>query len=227
MKSVVPAVWDETIVLPVSQIGEIAAFARRSGDTWFLAILNGPAAKTVEIPLSFLGQGEYRAMLMRDDKDNDAALQIENETLNGKDMLSADLRAGGGFIARFWPASVARGLSPVTRAISDEQRPRHRAAWMKKARWGVMTHYLADWRAKVDNEKMSVENWNDMVDRFDVEGLARQVESVGAGYYLITIGQNSGYYLAPNTTYDRLVGIQPRPVREHTMGGEPDRAASL
>ena len=72
-----------------------------------------------------------------------------------------------------------------------------------------MTHYLADWRARVDKEEMSVEKWNDLVDHFDVEGLARQLEAVGAGYYLITIGQNSGYYLSPNATYDKLVGIQP------------------
>jgi hypothetical protein len=80
---------------------------------------------------------------------------------------------------------------------------------MREARWGVMTHYLADWRARVDKEPMSVEKWNELVDHFDVEGLARQIESVGAGYYLITIGQNSGYYLSPNTTYDKFVGIHP------------------
>ncbi|MFB3779318.1 MAG: hypothetical protein ACE141_17000 [Bryobacteraceae bacterium] len=84
-----------------------------------------------------------------------------------------------------------------------------RTAWMRQARWGVMTHYLADWMARVHNLQMSVEEWNRLVDGFDVEGLANQLESVGAGYYLITIGQNSGYYLAPNATYDRLVGTKP------------------
>jgi hypothetical protein len=84
-----------------------------------------------------------------------------------------------------------------------------RAAWMKEARWGVMTHYLADWIARRENMKMSIAEWNSLVDHFDVEGLAKQIESVGAGYYLITIGQNSGYYLSPNATYDRYVGIQP------------------
>jgi alpha-L-fucosidase len=84
-----------------------------------------------------------------------------------------------------------------------------RAAWMKQARWGVMTHYLADWRSRADHQAMSVEKWNDMIDHFDVEGLAGQLASAGAGYYLITIGQNSGYYLSPNATYDRFVGIQP------------------
>ncbi len=84
-----------------------------------------------------------------------------------------------------------------------------RAAWMTEARWGVMTHYLADWKAREMKEQMTVEKWNDMVSRFDVEGLAEQLKSVGAGYYVITIGQNSGFYLAPNATYDRLVGIRP------------------
>ena len=48
-----PSVWDETIVLPVSEIGEIAAFARRQSKVWFVAILNGKQARTVKIPLSF------------------------------------------------------------------------------------------------------------------------------------------------------------------------------
>jgi len=84
-----------------------------------------------------------------------------------------------------------------------------RTAWMQEARWGVMNHYLADWIARGEKVKMSVEKWNELVDHFDIEGLAKQIESVGAGYYLITIGQNSGYYLSPNATYDRHVGIQP------------------
>lgn len=85
----------------------------------------------------------------------------------------------------------------------------HRAAWMQEAKWGIMNHYLADWIARSENIQMNVEQWNKLVDGFDVEGLAEQVNSVGAGYYIITIGQNSGYYLAPNPTYDRLTGISP------------------
>src|SRR5262249_44579737 len=38
---------------------------------------------------------------------------------------------------------------------------------------------------------------------------AGQLKSVGAGYYIISIGQNSGYYLAPNAAYDKLTGITP------------------
>ena len=80
---------------------------------------------------------------------------------------------------------------------------------MQQARWGVMVHYLADWKARDHNLPMNVEKWNQLVDGFDAEGLAEQVKSVGAGYLILTIGQNSGYFLAPNPTYDRLVGVNP------------------
>ena len=108
-------------------------------------------------------------------------------------------------ISRLGVPLIALLLLLSTRTASAQDR----AAWMKDARWGVMTHYLADWRARSDHEPASVEHWNELVDHFDVEGLAKQLQEVGAGYYLITIGQNSGYYLSPNPTYDRLTGISP------------------
>jgi alpha-glucosidase len=97
----IPAVWDETIVLPMSEIGEVAVFARRSGRTWFLAILNGPAARTLQVPLSFLSSGEYQAMIVRDRPDDPAAVTIENATAQRSDSLKIELKDGGGFIARF------------------------------------------------------------------------------------------------------------------------------
>jgi hypothetical protein len=86
-----------------------------------------------------------------------------------------------------------------------------RADWMQDPRycWGVMTHYLADWQARDHNFVMTVDRWNKLVDGFDVEGMARRLESVGAGHYQISIGQNSGYYLSPNPVYDTITGIQP------------------
>jgi hypothetical protein len=77
-----------------------------------------------------------------------------------------------------------------------------RTAWFHEARTGVFIHYLAP-------AGMSVREWNQRVDGFDVEGLARQLERVHAGYLILTLGQNSGHYLSPNRAYDRLVGITP------------------
>jgi len=84
-----------------------------------------------------------------------------------------------------------------------------RAQWMQEAKWGVMTHYLADWQARTGGFEMSISKWNEMVNGFDVEGLANQLQKAGAKYHIISIGQNSGYYLAPNPVYDQLTGISP------------------
>jgi alpha-glucosidase len=97
----IPSAWDETRVLPPSEIGEVAIFARRSGDTWFLAILNSAAPRKVTIPLTFLGEGAYHAELVRDSQENAAAVRTESATMRCGDSLAIDLREGGGFIARF------------------------------------------------------------------------------------------------------------------------------
>ncbi|MGH9969022.1 MAG: glycoside hydrolase family 97 catalytic domain-containing protein [Pyrinomonadaceae bacterium] len=97
----IPSVWDETIALPVSQIGEIAVFARRKNAIWFLAIMNGPNATTINLPLSFLGRGKYRAVLVRDQSDNSAAVRLEESTVTKATVLNIELRSAGGFVGRF------------------------------------------------------------------------------------------------------------------------------
>ncbi len=96
-----PTVWDETIVLPGSEIGELAAFARRRGQTWFVAVMNGPTARTVRLPLTFLGGGKYQVMAVRDERDNPTAVRVGNTTAGREDALTVEMRAGGGFVARF------------------------------------------------------------------------------------------------------------------------------
>jgi alpha-glucosidase len=101
MIKAIPPVWDETIVLPPSEIGELAVNARRNGDAWFLAVLNGQAARTLHVPLTFLGDGAYRTLFVRDQKDNPAAVQVENATQKRGDTLAIELNSGGGFVGRF------------------------------------------------------------------------------------------------------------------------------
>jgi len=97
----IPSVWDETVVLPPSAVGELAAFARRSGDQWFVGVLNGPGARSLELSLGFLGKGKYRATLARDKGEDGGALEIEEREAARNDTLALSLRAGGGFVARF------------------------------------------------------------------------------------------------------------------------------
>jgi hypothetical protein len=112
------------------------------------------------------------------------------------------------------PAAAVSGAQDPIAGGGEEQKPNlgtGRAKWMQDPRysWGVMTHYLADWQARIHNLEMTVELWNKLVDGFDVEGMAKRLGQVGAGHYQISIGQNSGYYLAPNAIYDGFVGEKP------------------
>ena len=54
----IPSVWDETLVLPPSAVGELAVFARRSGDRWFVGVLNGPNARSLQLSLGVPREGE-------------------------------------------------------------------------------------------------------------------------------------------------------------------------
>src|SRR5262249_29625304 len=92
----IPSVWDETIALPMSEIGELAVFARRHGNNWFLAIMNGATARVVRVGMSFLGNTRYQAALVRDRQDDAAALVIEHVPVDKSDVLTIELRAGAG-----------------------------------------------------------------------------------------------------------------------------------
>lgn len=81
--------------------------------------------------------------------------------------------------------------------------------WFKDCRWGLFTHYLADSASNLKALELPVEDWNKRIDAFDVDGLAKQLADLRVPYFFITIGQNSGYYLSPNATYDRITGITP------------------
>lgn len=97
----IPSVWDETIVLPASKIGELVVYARRSGSSWFLTLMNGGSAQSVRVPLGFLGQGVYKGELVRDVPDNPGAVKTETLDLRRDSELEINMIDGGGFIGRF------------------------------------------------------------------------------------------------------------------------------
>ncbi|MCU0457313.1 MAG: glycoside hydrolase family 97 protein, partial [Bacteroidales bacterium] len=96
----IPAVWDETIVLPPSEIGELAIYAQRKGTTWFLSVINGLQPKSVKIPLSFLGTGNYDTYILKDNPDNQADAVIETSTAKKDDIKEIYLLTGSGYMIR-------------------------------------------------------------------------------------------------------------------------------
>lgn len=95
----IPSVWDETIVLPGSEIGELAAFARRKGESWFICIMNGTEARNVKIDLNFLKGGTYKATEVKDVVGDPLGMNITQADLKSDGVLQLDLAAGGGYIA--------------------------------------------------------------------------------------------------------------------------------
>lgn len=90
-------VWDQTLVLPGSEPGKVVAEARRSGKQWFIAVINGGEATTLDIPLDFLGKGSWKSTQLRDaDKPNAWNRQDGKITRSGH--IHLELAARGGFV---------------------------------------------------------------------------------------------------------------------------------
>lgn len=81
--------------------------------------------------------------------------------------------------------------------------------WFARCGWGVLCHWLGAAPSSTGGAELTAEEWNRRVDAFDAKGLADQLADIGAPYFFITIGQNSGHFLAPNAAYDRHVAIAP------------------
>ncbi len=58
----------------------------------------------------------------------------------------------------------------------------HITDWMYEKRWGVFNHFL------FDGTKEEERRWNEFVEGFDVELVARNLHEIGAGYYCLYNG---------------------------------------
>lgn len=97
-----PEVAEDTRVLQ-GKLGEYIVTARRSGDEWFVGGLTNWDQRTLEIDLSFLPKGMFRAEIFRDGtnagkKGEDYIREIRE--VDQDTALSLSLAAGGGFAIR-------------------------------------------------------------------------------------------------------------------------------
>ena len=96
----------------------------------------------------------------------------------------------------------------------------HRTDWFHRAQWGVACHYIAEVTHRDAVDKLTADQWNAEVDAVNVRGLADQLAAAGAGFFMLTLGQNSGFYCAPNEAYDRFVGIRPSKCSRRDLVGD-------
>lgn len=85
-----PTVWDESVGLG-GELGRWSAVARRSGDTWYVGVLNGEDGRTIELPLDRLGGGEWRVERFEDD---DGRVRVSEGKAAGS--IGCDLQSAGG-----------------------------------------------------------------------------------------------------------------------------------
>ena len=95
----IPSVWDETVAL-AGKIGEYAAVARRSGNTWYVGVINNWTERDLTIDLSFLGTGNMSGEAFCDGPNADRFAQdyLKKTIQIPQDRkLSVHLAPGGGF----------------------------------------------------------------------------------------------------------------------------------
>ncbi len=83
-----------------------------------------------------------------------------------------------------------------------------RAQFMR-GNFGLMSHWLygpVDTKPRDGDLSELAAEWNARVDAFDANKLASQIALTKAKWFILTIGQNSGYYCAPNPVYDEIAG---------------------
>lgn len=100
--------------------------------------------------------------------------------------------------AMAWLATVQAveiNIEPNTAVIPDNK---FDTDWLHDAQFGVFMHFLPG-----SDDSFA------QIQYFDVEKLAEQLEAIGARYFVFTIYQNSGWFNAPNSEYDKVVGWQP------------------
>ena len=77
--------------------------------------------------------------------------------------------------------------------------------WFRDAGFGIMFHYLSSNIVPEGGPK----EWNEAVNSFDADAFALNAHVAGAGFVMVTLGQNSGYYCSPNAAFDSVVGVSP------------------
>ena len=100
----IPTVWEETKAL-CGEVGKYLAMARQKNDVWYVGALTNWDSRDMELDLSFLGEGEYKAEIFEDGINADRV---------GKDYkrkvipvpadrrLKIHMASGGGHVMRIW-----------------------------------------------------------------------------------------------------------------------------
>ncbi|MBO9707947.1 MAG: glycoside hydrolase family 97 protein [Caulobacter sp.] len=90
----VPTAWDETRFVDGAPDSHVVV-ARRKGATWYVGAMTNEQARTVAIPLAFLGEGRFQAEIWQDGAGPNDVDRIV-KTVSSRDVLEIRMSVGGG-----------------------------------------------------------------------------------------------------------------------------------
>ncbi len=96
----IPALWDDTQVLPGAQIGQIAPILRKSGKFWFIGVIGGPTTQRFQLDTRLLGPGTWKLLEISDHPARPDAWNVASRTIRTGEALLTQLRPLGGYVAR-------------------------------------------------------------------------------------------------------------------------------
>ena len=102
--SSVPKVWDETKALN-GEIGKYVTIARKKGEDWYVGSITNWDPRNLELDLSFLDNGKYKAEIFRDGINADKnATDFTHEIIDipATKKIKINLAPGGGYAARIF-----------------------------------------------------------------------------------------------------------------------------
>ena len=89
--------WDETRFID-GYPGDYVCIARRKSNKWYIAAINAGKARSVNIPLDFIGKGNYSIKIYEDKPGDDMTnLQIREELVSSSTVLQVIMASNGGF----------------------------------------------------------------------------------------------------------------------------------
>ena len=95
--------------------------------------------------------------------------------------------------------NAAQRYPRMTWTKESRQEYEDKVEWFHQAKYGIFFHFLS-------GGEWTPEEWNAWVDAVDVEKVADQAKEVGAGYVIITLGQDQLYFCAPNPVIEQNWG---------------------
>jgi alpha-glucosidase len=101
----VPTTWDDIRFLG-GYPGDYVAIAKRSGDNWFIGLMNNTVGKTVEIKFDFIASGKYELESWVDTKNSDkipAEIRKSARDIKPGETIKVTLSDNGGWVGILRP----------------------------------------------------------------------------------------------------------------------------